>query len=154
MKKVLALIMALFTVISLTLFSGCNDNKKVEEFYNLVCESQQALDAVADDIYDNWHGAIYDNDFSGNINIAIYRAQLDNEENLTLIDENDVKIQDLYKEVKDSKYSSEIKDVMHAYSDYYEFVVNVSGSFNTYKAQKEELKKELASSLKNLQFEL
>ena len=43
---------------------------------------------------------------------------------------------------------------MSAYSDYYEFVVNVSGSFETYRRDKETYKKALASALKKLSLEL
>jgi hypothetical protein len=43
---------------------------------------------------------------------------------------------------------------MSAYSDYYEFVVNVSGSFNSFSESKEKLKKELASALKKLSLEI
>ena len=48
----------------------------------------------------------------------------------------------------------EIKNVMSVYLDYYEFVVNVSGSFESFSASKETLKKELASALKDLQLEM
>lgn len=50
--------------------------------------------------------------------------------------------------------ADEIKAVMTAYSDYYEFVVNVSGSYKSYSANKEPLKKALASALKYLSLEL
>ena len=43
---------------------------------------------------------------------------------------------------------------MQAYNDYYAFVIEVSGSFNSYSADKEKLKKELSSALKDLEFEL
>ena len=77
-----------------------------------------------------------------------------NQTNLATIEENEPIIQALYKEIRNSKFSAEIKAVMNAYSDYYELVVNVSGSFNSYSASKETLKKELASALKDLALEI
>ena len=50
--------------------------------------------------------------------------------------------------------SDEVKEVMQAYNEYYEFVINVSGSFNSYSANKETLKKALSSALKNLEMEI
>jgi len=43
---------------------------------------------------------------------------------------------------------------MNAYAEYYELVVNVSGSFQTYSKSKETLKKQLASALKSLALEI
>ena len=88
------------------------------------------------------------------INIAIATARANNRENLNFIEENETKIQSLYKEVRDSELKDEVKAVMSAYSDYYEFVVNVSGSFNSFSANKETYKKALATALKNLAMEL
>ena len=127
---------------------------KVNEFYELVCESQALLDEVADDIYNNWHAAIYKDKFNENINIAIASALSDNKENIDEIERLDGEITALFKEVRDTEQGSQIKAVMSAYSDYYELVVNVSGSFNSYSADKESLKKELASALKELSFEI
>lgn len=70
------------------------------------------------------------------------------------LESNEATIQSLYKELRDSEYSSEVKDVMSAYSSYYEFVINVSGSFNSYSSSKETLKKDLANVLKRLSLEL
>ena len=136
---------------------GCDESKDIQSFYDTVVSSQEKLDIIADDIYQNWYDAIYNNNFSKDINIAIASALSDNQENLDFIETNEVEIQNLYKKVKDTKdsdLSSQIRDVMSAYSDYYEFVVNVSGSFSSYKESKETLKKELASALRKLKLEL
>ena len=163
MKKLLKHIRnILVTVLCLTMLTlgvACsgpisNNTAKIEEFYDIVVKTQECLDQVADDIYSYWYDAIYKDKYLGNINYAISSAMSDNEVNLNLIESNDAVINSLYKEVRDSELSSEIKDVMSAYSDYYEFVVNVSGSFNSYSAKLEELKKELASSLKRLSLEM
>ena len=154
-KKLCSLLLVVISLFTMIFLSACgNQEKKLQEFYDTVVVSQECLDELADDIYTNWYNAIYKDKHSGNINKAILAAQQDNAANLTIIEGNDEIIQEIYKEVRDSDLSSEVKAVMSAYSDYYEFVVNVSGSFNSYSADKETLKKELASALKDLALEL
>ncbi len=153
-KRIFNVLVAVIFCVPLFLFSACGKENKVQAFYDKVVESQQCLDIVADDIYSYWYDAIYEDKYNGDINKAILYAQLDNSENLAKIEANESEIQSLYKEVRDSDFSVEVKAVMSAYSDYYEFVVNVSGSFKTYSANKETLKKELASALKNLALEI
>lgn len=154
MKKVLAIVLV-FSMIAC--FAGCSDKKAevMSEFYDKVAESQELLDSVADDIYSNWYDAIYEDEFGEDINLAIASAQIDHEEDLNTIESLEDEITALFKTLKDDPENGRlIKDVMSAYSDYYEFVVNVSGSFNSYSADKETLKKELASLLKDLSYEL
>jgi len=133
---------------------GCGEVKHVNTFYEKVVESQDLLDSVADDIYSNWYDAIYEDEFGEDINLAILSARLEHRSDLERIEELDTEIVELFKKLKDGSNSSEVKAIMAAYSDYYEFVVNVSGSFKSFSANKEMLKKELASSLKDLSFEL
>ncbi len=158
-KNGLGLLLALLTLMSV-LFVGCggsaenNMKADIDKFYETVVSSQECLDIVADDIYSNWYDAIYEDEYGGSIDLAIAYAQIDNEENLKIIKDNDAIIKELYKKVRNSVFEDEIKEVMSAYSDYYEFVVNVSGSFNSFSASKETLKKELASALKDLQLEI
>ena len=134
--------------------TACGAKSNLQDFYDTVSEVQGLLDIVADDIYTNWHDAIYEDEFDGDINTAILMAQIENSENLSQIDELDKGIADVFKKVKDGKEGDLAKEIMSAYSDYYEFVVNVSGSFKTFSAKKETLKKELASLLKDLSYEL
>lgn len=153
MKKVLALVLALSMLVC---FASCsNNNKKLSTFYDKLVESRDLLDSVADAIYDNWYDAIYEDKFSENINLAILSAQIDHSEDLDRIEALDAEISDLFRDLKDDKNTGKlVKEVMSAYSDYYEFVVNVSGSFKSYSADKETYKKELASLLKDLSYEL
>ena len=153
-KKIICLVLMALMIVPIAL-TGCGEEEaKIEKFYATVKQSQACLDEIADDIYDNWHDAIYNKKFGGDINKAVYYAQLDNESNLNAIETNEPVIHDLYKEIKDSDLSTEIKEVMAAYSDYYEFVVNVSGSYESFSAGKENLKKDLASALKHLEMEM
>ena len=158
MKRSIACILVLALLLCL---AGCDiggqaaSKQQLSDFYNKVKESQALLDAVADTIYSNWHSAIYEDEFGEDINMAILAAQLDHADDLTKIEALDKEISELFKEVKNHEETGAlVKDVMSAYSDYYEFVVNVSGSFNSYSADKESLKKELASLLKDLSYEL
>ncbi|MBQ3221647.1 MAG: hypothetical protein IJB34_06780 [Clostridia bacterium] len=162
LKKSSVVLMTLITLFSLMIFTACGESEKKEDdslgkittFYETVVDSQKCMDTVADDIYSCWYDAIYKDEYYGSIDLAIAYAQDHNKENLAKIEENEPIIQSLYKEVRDTNLSVEIKAVMSAYSDYYEFVVNVSGSFNSYSASKESLKKELASALKDLALEI
>ncbi len=159
-NKTFVKLVALILGICSLMFCACDsepvtsDTEKIKQFYDKVYESQQCLDAVADDIYTNWYNAIYKDYFYGSIDIAIASAVSNNNGNITVVEDNDEIIKSLYKEIRDSELSDEIKEVMSAYSDYYELVINVSGSFNTYSASKETYKKALASALKDLEMEL
>jgi hypothetical protein len=159
-KKFLALLLALFVVFSI---SACEDNvaestspgnDNLADFHSKVSECQELLDTVADDIYSNWYDAIYEDKFNEDINTAILMAQRDNAENIEKIETLDAEITALFKLVKDTEQGDLVKDIMSAYSDYYEFVINVSGSFKSYSADKETLKKELASLLRDLSYEI
>ena len=141
-------------VMMFTFMSCGSQTQKTQEFYDLVCATQELLDIVADDIYTNWYDAIYKKKYNSDIDTAIYYALLDNSENIDTIELNNETIKDLYKKIRNSDLELEIKDVMHAYNDYYAFVIEVSGSFETFKQSKEPLKKALASALKNLAMEL
>ena len=173
MKKIVSLVLALTMLFCAFVLSSCNLNsgstigqsnsgssveqsntQKEEEFYNLVDETKDLLDIVADDIYSYWYDCIYEDKYLDNISYAVACAQSDNEANLNTIEENTTKIKDLYKQIKEGKLSSEAKVVMQAYNDYYTLVVEVSGSFQSYSASKETCKKELASALDDLSFEL
>ena len=153
MKKVFLLLLA-FVFVLAGCSGGGNSGNEEERFLNLVSASQRLMDDVADTIYDNWHGAIYEDEFGDDINRAIAAALVEHKDDINTIKSNDEKIKDLYKKVRNGKLSDEAKDVMQAYNEYYEFVINVSGSFNSYSANKETLKKALSSALKNLEMEI
>ena len=154
MKRCLALLLVI--VLALSMFVGCDASKKSnkeEEFCTLVSETQELLDEYADDIYSCWYDYIYEDEYSS-IDSAILAAMLMNTENSKTIEANNEKIKALYSEVKEGELKSEVKAVMQAYNDYYALVMEVSGSFNSFSANKETLKKELSSALKDLEFEL
>ncbi len=119
-----------------------------EDFHYAVSQSKIYLDELGDDIYDYWYDAIYNDTHNGDIDEAILAAQTDNLEGLYFLEENEEEIHVLYKSLKDSDLAYEVDEVMVAYSNYYEFVVNVSGSFETYSASYQPLKNQLASALK------
>ncbi len=152
-KRFIYMVVAIAACMMVMLLTACG-GAKVSELYDAVCESQSRLDLIADDIYQCWYDAIYNDEYSSDINVAIYTAQIYNSDNLNFVKENDEKIQSIYKDVRDSDLKSEIKAVMLAYNDYYELVINVSGSFNNYSQNKETYKKQLAAALKNLEMEL
>ncbi len=133
---------------------GASDQSSISQFYDAVVESQTHLDTVADTIYSYWYDAIYKDKYSGSIDRAIAYALSDCSEDIDFVKTNETTIQALYKDVRDSELKSEVKEVMTAYGDYYEFVINVSGSFKSYSENKETYKKALATALKHLSLEL
>ena len=152
MKKIFGLILVIALVISTLM--GCSTGEKESEFHSLVSETQALLDTVADDIYSYWYDCIYKDKYGESIDLAISSALVDNQENIDQIEANNEIIKSLYSDVKNGDLQSEIKAVMQAYNEYYSFVMEVSGSFKSFSDDKETLKKELASALKNLEFEL
>ena len=134
--------------------AGLAGTQKEEKFLELVSENQELLDDYADDIYRNWYDCIYNDKFNEDINTAIYSAMLDNSANISRIEANNEQIKELYKDAKDGELEDEVKAVMQAYNEYYAFVMEVSGSFKSYSASKESLKKALATALRNLEAEL
>ena len=163
MKKIVSLVLAVSALFCTLIVASCDSTssgitasgtQKEEEFYNLVDETKDLLDIVADDIYSYWYDCIYEDKYREDISYAVACAKSDNEENINTIEENTTKIKDLYKEIKDGKLGSEAKAVMQAYNDYYTLIVEVSGSFNSFSASKETCKKELASAIDDFSFEL
>ena len=125
-----------------------------ENYYEIVSETQMLLDDVADAIYEYWYDCIYNDKYLENISYAVACAQEDNKDKIATIEENTQIIKELYKTVRDGELKDEIKDVMQAYNEYYSFVIEVSGSFESYSKGKEEYKKNLSNAMKNLSFEL
>lgn len=155
MKKIVSLALVMIVLFCSFVLSACvSSTQNEEKFYNLVDETKDLLDIVADDIYSYWYDCIYDDKYGEDISYAVACAKNDNEANLNTIEENTTKIKDIYKQIKEGKLSSEAKDVMQAYNDYYTLVVEVSGSFKSYSETKESCKKELASALDDFSFEI
>ena len=126
---------------------------KASEFHDLVTETQVLLDEYADDIYTCWYNYVYENEYSS-VDDALLDAILMNSDNISNIKAKNEEITELYKNVRDGAQKDEVKAVMQAYNEYYSFVMEPSGSFTTYSANKEPLKKALSTALKNLSSEL
>ena len=111
MKKIVSLVLALTMLFCAFVLSSCDSNsgsnidesnsgnnvkqsntQKEEEFHNLVDETKELLDIVADDIYSYWYDCIYNDKYLENITYAVACAQSDNEANLNSIEENTTKI--------------------------------------------------------------
>lgn len=150
---IISMLLLLTMLFSLTACGNHDVKNDLQEFYDVTSESAELLDDVADDIYSCWYDYVYEDRY-WSINSAIAAALSMSEEALLVIEENDIKIGELYKKVRDSDYSERVEKVMNCYSDYYEFVVNVSGSFKTFSADIETKKKALSAALKALSFEL
>ena len=162
MKKALTKKSNYFVLILVLLLAACfalcacdqQGGSSTQNFYDTVKESQEYLDRIGDSIYSCWYDAIYNDKYYGNINAAIAYAQVTNEDAIDKVEENDSLIKNYFSDAKNSACGDKVKTVMSAYSDYYEFIINVSGSFSSYSKDKETKKKTLASALRELSYEL
>lgn len=153
MKKAVRILAAIIACISMcNVFTACNGGA-IKQFYNTLCESQILLDRCGDMIYACWYDYIYTDEFGfTDVDNAVGFAQTMNSTDLEQLKIYDEEIAKLYKKVAGSKYGSAAKDVLEKYSKYYEFVVNVSGSFNTFSSGLDTMKKEFAYALRTLSY--
>ena len=134
------------------------NEKKLTTYYLTMQESVEALDSVADEIYNCWYDAVYNDMYYDSIDWAIVVAFDNEKSNVDKIEENDPILSSLLSDIrnsnirdKDEEAYNAVLDMYDAYKEYYEFTINVSGSFNSYSAQKEDIKKETKSCLNKLE---
>lgn len=154
MRKFASLALVFCMLLGTFALSSCNLDHKEDEFYSLVSETKDVLDAVAEDIYSYWYDCIYKDKYNQNISDAIDAALKVNEENIYTISKNTAKIRTLYKEVKKGKLHADAKTVMLAYNDYYTLVLEDRGSFETYSENLGLCKKEFAVAMYSFRIEL
>ena len=139
MRKILSILLVFILSIS---FSGCtllnvnmdenvDSTENAQSFYNKVNESKELLDIVATDVCAAWKDAAYDYNLSTkDVNEAIEKAKNAHNDNITKINELDKEIRDLFDKAKDEmkEFSAEIalKQVMTAYSEYKDSILNAN----------------------------
>ncbi|MBR2721161.1 MAG: hypothetical protein IKB75_00080 [Clostridia bacterium] len=133
--------------------AGCNSTKKEAEFYDLVVETQELLEEYATDILNCWSDYVYDEKYP-TVSAALSAARKMNSDTIEAIEVNHKIIQGLYDKIKNSKLKAEIKDVLLAYDDYYVFVMDAGGSYNSFSEELPEIEKALSDALKSLKYEL
>ena len=130
------------------------------DFYNKVNESAKLLDLVATDVCAAWKDATYDYDLSTKeVNDAIELAKDAHEDNILRINDLDKDIRDLFDKAKDetNDYSIEfeLKNVMTAYSEYKDSVINANEALDSHGYMEISFAKEsLDRALQNLYVEL
>lgn len=159
MKKIVSLLLVIVLLVCAFALSACEvddvddtprEMSNEEKLYRIVVSSQFFLNEVADRIYENWYECIFEHKYGGDIDEAVNSALSFDEAIIKILKENDEDIKELYKEVKDGELSEEFQTVMQAYTDYYNLVVNVSGSFLQFRENKEICKQELSSAMELL----
>ena len=139
MRKILSILLVFILSIS---FSGCtllnfnmdenvDSTENAQSFYNKVNETKELLDIVATDVCAAWKDASYDYNLSTkDVNDAIEKAKNIHSDNITKINELDKEIRDLFDKAKDEmkEFSAEIalKQVMTAYSEYKDSILNAN----------------------------
>ena len=139
MRKILSILLVFILSIS---FSGCtllnfnmdenvDSTENAQSFYNKVNETKELLDIVATDVCAAWKDASYDYNLSTkDVNDAIEKAKNIHSDNIIKINELDKEIRDLFDKAKDEmkEFSAEIalKQVMSAYSEYKDSILNAN----------------------------
>lgn len=126
--------------------------KELRAFYDTVCNSQKILDRLADAIYQEWYGAVFSQ--FGSVSSVVSNVHKKNKDDFEKAEQLDKEIQSLFITVKNGPAAAQVRDVMTAYTDYYELVINISGTFASYSKNKEDYKKALANALKFLSYEV
>jgi len=143
-EKVIAI---LITFVLAASFSGCSSfypyimgdvgsTVYVQKFYDKVNESKILLDLVATDVCAAWKDATDDFNLSTkDVNDAIENAKQKHSQDIEKIEILDKEICDLFDEVKNEKmdFSAEfaLKQVMTAYSDYRDSVVDANDALDS-----------------------
>ena len=159
---VLIIILILLVGISVAFFLyNENEKEKIKETYDCLTETTDLLDEIADTIYDYWYDSIYKGKYLGSIDYALIRASDVNKSKNAKVMENNEKLANAVSELNNSNYKKihrdtfdAIMDAYDSYKEYYEFTINVSGSFKTYSEDKENKKKEVRSYLSKLERKL
>jgi len=152
MKKVASWFLV-FSMI-LCLF-GCGKRQQAADFGTKVEESKHLLDTVARAVLSNWHAAIYDDAFNDDIDEAIDAAVTEHTEDLQEIVRLNAEVIDLFKQVKDDKtYGDLCKDIMNAYEAYYDLVIKLNGSYNSFSEEYKQYEQDLTTALRQLSYEL
>ena len=148
-------------VIKLVVSNNNKQQAKIQGTYNTLVETTDLLDFIADDIYSCWYDAIYNKKYFGNINTALLVSENNTKTKREEVEVNNSKLSDIVSELNNGNYKKKhadtfnaIMDAYDAYKKYYEFTINVSGSFKSYSQDKERLKKEVRSYLSKLERKL
>ena len=145
-------------IIGLVVSSNNKQQVEIQDTYNTTTD---LLDFIADDIYSCWYDAIYNKKYFGNINTALLVSENNTKAKREEVEVNNSKLSDIVSELNNGNYKKKhadtfnaIMDAYDAYKEYYEFTINVSGSFKSYSQDKEKLKKEVRSYLSKLERKL
>lgn len=137
---------------------------KIEDFYNsssslhlLMLFNDNDLIEIRNKISENWFNCIYYNKYK-NPNDAINKALENKKENVNNIEHRTKSINDEYKNIqsypKECKHCGEVKTAIEeayiAYNNYYNTVMNFSGSYDDFLNKFQSAHNDYTSKLKNL----
>lgn len=144
MKKFLSILLVFVLIISLSGYAllkaitteAFDSTEDANNFYNKVNESKVILDLVATDVCAAWKDATQDYNLSTNdVNKAIEKAKNAHSEDITKINELDKEIRDLFNiaknEMKDYSAEYALKQVMTAYSEYKDSILNANEALDS-----------------------
>ena len=144
MKKILSILLVFVLIVSLSGYAllkaitteDFDSTENANNFYNKVNESKVILDLVATDVCAAWKDATHDYNLSTNdVNKAIEKAKNAHSEDITKINELDKEIRDLFNiaknEMKDYSAEYALKQVMTAYSEYKDSILNANEALDS-----------------------
>lgn len=114
----------------------------VKAFAAMALTAGSNLEDIADTCQEYWYDAIWNDDYYGDIDLAILTAMVDKSDALTTAEEHYAKLQTLYGGVKKTPEGigdkdledicDAVKDLYNSYTDYYDFAVNPSGNYTSF----------------------
>lgn len=161
---VIIIVVIFIIAVMVGLFIGKSKNKSekynenMEAAYCMLADSADLLDKIADSTYDGWHNAIYESGLDISLGVALAQALVSDE--ISDVKRIDEALSDLYRNIKsdenrnDDQYRFDaFEECYDSFQEYYEFVINVSGSFETYSDNKESIKKSYRKTVNNFEKE-
>lgn len=167
-KIVIPVILAIVAVIAIGIgafIAILNREKAIEDymenastFYSVVLSDAAKLENVGNDETSYWRAYIYDDKYSS-IESAVLAAQIDNADTIDKLEFNYDRIVLLYKKLIDlprnpsselEELKDAVKDAYDAYVNFYDTVMNVSGSYKSFSESFSDTDDEMSRAIKKL----
>lgn len=169
-KKVLPIILGVVGVIAIAVIMIAINTMKTQEmdnymsdakaFASLAIEAGANLEDIADTTQEYWYDAIWNDKYNDDINTAILYAMIDKSEEIETAKEQYSKMEELYNRLKKvpdgvedeniDEICDAVKELYNDYTDFYSFVTDPSGNYNSFSSSNNEKTDALMSSYRAL----
>lgn len=167
-KKLLPIILAVIAVIaaSVGFFVFKNVREKAIDdykdkaltFYVMVLSDAAKLEDIGNDEVGYWYDYIYNDSYSS-IESAVLMAQIDNSGAMDTVEKNYSEIVSLYRDLLEvpkgapdelAELKDAVKDTYDAYADFYDTVMNVTGSYKSFSEAFHDTDNAMSKAIKKL----